>query len=96
MSLTQQDREWFDRRDTLTVSQKAAVDNAFEAATEAIRASALPASNSDAAASLEAALVRYVIESDQQFEEAQSRYRDATTSRFKDVLTPIRHDVDKA
>lgn len=63
MSLTDQDRAWMNRRDELTQDERNTVEEAIEGIREALRANNVRGALNDKFASLEAALIRYLIES---------------------------------
>lgn len=60
--LTTQDQQWFGFRGELTAPESEIVDDTLDHLRDAMKESGLTPSNDDRAASLEAALVRYMIE----------------------------------
>lgn len=63
MTITKQDRQWLDQRDSLTATEKQAIDFTFDEMYRYTGTWDIPAAGDDRAASLESALVRYFIES---------------------------------
>lgn len=63
MSLTQQDSEWFAKREELSPNETEVVDQMFEEIYAYAKVYGVKAAKDDRCASLEAALVRFIIES---------------------------------
>jgi hypothetical protein len=61
--LTRQDREWFDRMEALPAEQREAITRIGLAISAELRGLGINPANDDRAASLDAALARYLIES---------------------------------
>ncbi|WP_233854291.1 hypothetical protein [Paraburkholderia sp. HD33-4] len=61
--LTDQDHKWFAARELLVTDENNALDGALEETLAALRDFDLPCAAGDHVASLEAALVRYIVES---------------------------------
>lgn len=61
--ITEQDRKWFDQRYEITEAEEAVIDQTFAHLYSEASHMGVKTSGDDRAASLEAALVRFIIES---------------------------------
>lgn len=63
MSLTRDESAWMDKRDELSEAEKDVIDETFKTLESECKAAGIPAANDDRAASLEAAMIKYLFDS---------------------------------
>lgn len=63
MSITRDESEWMDKRDELSEAEKNVIDRTFTTLEEGCKEAGIPAAIDDRAASLEAAMIKYLFES---------------------------------
>lgn len=63
MSLTRDESAWMDKRDELSEAEKEIIDESIKTLEAGCRTAGIPAAIDDRAASLEAAMIKYLFES---------------------------------